>query len=160
MDQAQPGRAVVVTLPYPISANAYWAHRVITPKGSNRAMALTHVTHEARAYKTQVAWLLKAAGVRKPIEGRVAVVIDLYPHRPQDHEKRKRQLGACWDDTVRCIDLGNCEKVLSDALKDVAFADDKWLWDIHLRRQEPDGEGRVVVTITPLVKENPQGVLV
>ena len=104
-------------------------------------------------------WLAKAAGAKR-IEGRVAIVIELYPHRPLDYQKRMRQLGDTWDDTVQCIDLGNCEKVLSDALKDVLFGDDKLLHDIHLKRMEPDGEARVVVTITPYIRiPNPQASL-
>jgi crossover junction endodeoxyribonuclease RusA len=138
-----------VTLPYPISANRYWATRVINPKAGGRAQAMTYVTPEAKAYKERVGWLLKAAGVRAPIEGRVALHVKLYPHRPLDWQSRQRKLGAAWDDTVQCIDLGNAEKVLSDALKGLAFGDDKWLRDIHLQRMEPDGgDARVVVTIT------------
>lgn len=146
-----------LTLPYPISANRYWASRVISPKAGGRPQAMTYVTPDARAYKDRVAWMVKAAGLRKPIEGRVAVQIRLYPHRPLDWERRQRKLGAAWDDTVQCIDLGNAEKVLSDALKGVAFGDDRWIRDIHLQRMEPDGgDARVVVTIRPLATEQPQ----
>lgn len=145
------------TLPYPVSANRYWASRVISPKAGGRPQAMTYVTPDARAYKDRVAWMVKAAGLRKPIEGRVAVQIRLYPHRPLDWERRQRKLGAAWDDTVQCIDLGNAEKVLSDALKGVAFGDDRWIRDIHLQRMEPDGgDARVVVTIRPLATEQPQ----
>jgi len=140
-----------VTLPYPISANRYWATRVFTPKNGGRPQVMTYVTPEARAYKQRVGWMVKAAGLRAPIVGRVAVHIALFPHRPLDWQTRQRKLGATWDDTVQCIDLGNAEKVLSDALKDVAFGDDKWLRDIHLVRMEPDGgDARVVVTITAI----------
>lgn len=146
-----------VTLPYPISANRYWATRVFTPKAGGRPQAMTYVTPEARAYKQRVGWMVKAAGLRAPIVGRVAVHIALYPNRPQDWQTRQRKFGSAWDDTVQCIDLGNAEKVLSDALKDVAFGDDKWLRDIHLVRMEPDaGDARVVVTITALATEQPQ----
>lgn len=141
---------ITLKLPYPISANRYWAHRVVTPKGG-RPMALTYVTPEAKQYKETVGWLAKAAGV-KPIMGRVAIVIELYPHRPLDYLKRMKLHGDAWDDTVQCLDLGNTEKVLSDALKDVLFGDDKLLHDIHLKRMEPDGEARVVVHLTPYVR--------
>lgn len=145
------------TLPYPVSANRYWASRVITPKAGGRPQSMTYVTPEARQYKERVAWMAKAAGLRKPIEGRVALHVKLFPHRPLDWQTRQRKLGATWDDTVQCIDLGNAEKVLSDALKGVAFGDDKWLRDIHLVRMEPDsGDARVVVTITALATEQPQ----
>lgn len=148
---------ITVTLPYPISANRYWATRVYFSKEHNKWMAMTYVTAEAKAYKEKVGWLLRAAGVRKPIEGRVALRIELFPHRPLDWQTRQRKLGPTWDDSVQCIDLGNAEKVLSDAMKDIAFGDDKWLRDIHLVRREPDGEARVVVTITPMPTERLQG---
>lgn len=141
---------ITLKLPYPISANRYWAHRVVTPKGG-RPMALTYVTPEAKQYKETVGWLAKAAGI-KPIVGRVAIVIELYPHRPLDYQKRMKLHGDAWDDTVQCLDLGNAEKVLSDALKDILFGDDKLLHDIHLKRMEPDGEARVVVHLTPYVR--------
>lgn len=149
-------RQVRLVLPYPVSANRYWASRVIKAKATGRYMAMTYVTPEAVAYKDQVKDLAKAAGVKAPIEGRVLLDLELYPHRPLDWAKRQRQLGAAWDDTVQCIDLGNAEKVISDALQGVVIADDKWIWEQTKRRMEPDGEARVVVTITALGVDNPQ----
>lgn len=152
-------RQIELVLPYPISANRYWAHRIVTPKDGRKPMAMTYVTNEARAYKEHVGWLAAKAGITKPLQGRVAVEVQLYPNRPQDWQTRMRKLGPAWDDSVQCIDLGNCEKVLSDALKDVVFCDDRWLWDIHLRRMEPVGEGRVVVIIRPLAVQQPQAAI-
>lgn len=149
-----------LVLPYPISANRYWASRVIRAKATGKWMALTYVTPEAKAYKEDVAKIAHAAGLGSPVLGRVASVIELYPHRPLDWKTRQRKLGAAWDNTVQCIDLGNCEKVLSDALQDIVFGDDMWQWDIHLKRKEPDEHGaRVVVTITPIHVEQPQSAL-
>lgn len=142
---------ITLTLPYPPSANRYWATRVIPARPGKAALAITYVTPDAKAYKEQVGWLAKAAGVKR-IDGRVAMVVELYPNRPLDFKKRMRQMGDAWDDSVMCIDLGNCEKVLSDALKDVVFGDDKLLHDIHLKRMEPDGEARVVVHLQPYVR--------
>lgn len=51
---------------------------------------------------------------------------------------------------MQCIDLDNANKVLLDAMKGVAIDDDKWVRRIVAERMEPDGEARVVVTITPL----------
>lgn len=152
-------RSITLTLPYPISANRYWATRVIKAKATGKSMAMTYVTPEAKAFKEEVAWLAKAAGIREPIEGRVALDIKLYPHRPLDWQKRMKVNGAAWDDTVQCIDLGNCEKVLADALQGTVYTDDKWIWDERKKRMEPDGEARVVVTITPIVVEQPQTAL-
>lgn len=131
--------SIHLTLPYPISANRYWAVRVIPTKPRPRAM--TYVTEEAKAYKTAVGLLAKAAGIRTPASGRVVLHVQLFPHRPQDWAKRARHDPYTWDDTVQCIDLGNCEKVLSDALNGIAWADDKQLRRIVLDRMEPDEKG-------------------
>lgn len=143
---------IELTLPYPISANRYWASRVITPKGGGRPMSMTYVTPEAKEYIAAVARIAAAAGISAPIKGRVALDLKLYPHRPLDYATRMRKLGAAWDDTVQCIDLGNAEKVLSDALQGIVFVDDKWIWQQTKKRMEPDGEARVVVRITPMAR--------
>lgn len=149
---------LTVTLPYPISANRYWASRTVKPR-SGKSFTTTYVTPEAKAYKEQVGWLLRAAGVKAPITGRVAIAYTLYPHRPLDWQKRQQKLGAAWDDTVQCIDLDNAQKVLLDALKGIAFEDDAWVRRILAERVEPDGEARVVVTITAISTEQPQSAL-
>jgi crossover junction endodeoxyribonuclease RusA len=139
--------AITVTLPYPISANRYWRSFPLNGR------TMTAPTSEAKAYKRDVAWLLKSAGIRKPIDGRVHVHIDLYPKRPLDWQARMRKFGAAWDDTVQCLDVDNARKVLYDSLKGIAIVDDKWIWSDSATRREPDGEARVVVTITPIVSE-------
>lgn len=138
---------ITVTLPYPISANRYWRpvkignHITIVP------------TKEAKAYKEAAGWACKNAGIRRPIAGRVAVEVLLYPDRPQDWAKRAAKDPGAWDDTVRCIDLDNANKVLLDALKGVAIEDDKWVRRIVSERMEPDAQpARVVVRITPIAK--------
>ncbi len=120
---------------------------------------MTYVSAEAKAYKHQVGFLAKAAGVRKPIAGRVAVSYVLYPSRPLDWAKRAKADPLGWDDTVQCIDLDNAQKVLFDALKGIVIEDDRWVRRIEAERAEPDGEGRLVVTITALAVDNPQGAL-
>lgn len=117
---------------------------------------VTTLSSDARAYKEQVGWICKAAGIREPIKGRVQIDIKLYPHRPLDYQKRMRTAGATWDDTVQCIDLDNANKVLLDSLKGIAIDDDRWVRKIVAERMEPDGEARVVVTITALHVEQPQ----
>lgn len=150
-----PGNAepkqIHLTLPYPISANRYWATRVVPTKPKPRAM--TYVTEEAKAYKTAVGLLAKAAGIREPYDGRIALTLRLYPNRPQDWARRARRDPYTWDDTVQCIDLGNCEKVLSDALNGVAWVDDNKHRRIVLERMEPDDRGpRVEVEIEFLAR--------
>ena len=142
---------ITLTLPYPLSANKYWRpvhignHITIVP------------TKDAKEYKTEVQWRARAAGVRTPIIGRVAIDVKLYPGRPLDYKKRMRDFGAAWDDSVRCIDLDNANKVLLDALKGVAIEDDAWVRKITAERMEPDeGKARVVLTITPMAIVTPQ----
>jgi crossover junction endodeoxyribonuclease RusA len=141
---------ITLTLPYPLSANRYWrpvklgAHISIVP------------TKEAKAFRADIAARCRDQGVRAPLAGRVHVDVKLYPKRPQDWQTRQRKLGAGWDDGVMCIDIDNANKVLLDALKDVAIEDDKWVRRLTSERMEPDGEARVVVTITPLPVAQPQ----
>lgn len=135
---------IELILPYPISANRYW--KAITIPG--RTMMAP--SKEAKAYKAEVAKLAALAGIRAPMVGRIALHIQLYPQRPQDWARRARRDPLRWDDDVRCIDLGNAEKVLSDALNGVAWFDDKQHRRILLERMEPDGDARVMVRIEQL----------
>ncbi|WP_422096876.1 RusA family crossover junction endodeoxyribonuclease [Variovorax sp.] len=145
-----------LTLPYPISANRYWATRCIFVK--DKWMPSTYVTSDAKEFKEQVGWLCRAAGIRAPLAGRVAIAVQLYPHRPQDFKTRQRKLGATWDDTVQCLDIDNANKVLLDALKGVAIEDDKWVRRLQSERMEPDEHGaRVVLTIEPIAAPAVQG---
>lgn len=148
---------LTLTLPYPISANRYWATRVV-PKPGAKPLALTYVTSEAKNYREQVGWICRAAGVRSPLSGRLDVSLQLYPHRPQDWQSRMRKHGALWDDTVQCIDLTNAEKVLLDALNTIAFDDDKQIRRYVAERMEPDAHGaRVVLRIAQIVAPVVQG---
>ena len=139
---------ITLTLPYPISANRYWQTRVIKVGAQSRST--TYVTNEAKAFKEQVGWLAKAAGILKPILGRVAISYTLHPHCPQDAQRRMKRDPYTWDDTVQCIDLDNAQKVLFDALKGVAIEDDKWVRRITAERGMPVDGGKLVVTITPI----------
>ena len=140
-------------LPRPPSSNLYW--RTVVPKGAK--FANTYVSEEARRYKRQVKIAAYEQGIREPIAGRVSVAVELYPHRPLDWQKRMRASPMDWDDDVRCIDLDNALKVLLDALRKIAYADDAWVREIAARRMEPDQDGeRVLVTVEPIVRMSPQ----
>lgn len=146
---------IVLTLPYPISANRYWASRVVKING--KQMPMVYVTSEAKEYRKAAATIAAAVGIHTPLQGRVGITVRLYPNRPQDFRTRQRKLGAAWDDGVMCIDLDNANKVLLDALKGVAFEDDKWVRRLSAERMEPDDKGaRVVVTVQALPVEMPQ----
>lgn len=143
-ERVQPrGLAMIcLTLPYPVSSNRYW--KAVTIPG--RTMMAP--SKEAKAYKADVQRIARAAGLADPLTCRVELWLRLYPARPQDWAKRQRRDPAGWDDDVRCIDLGNAEKVLSDALQGIVFDDDRRIWAMHKARMEPDGgPARVVVAI-------------
>lgn len=151
-DTWKASREFTIRLPYPISANDYWGTRVVRSKRTGKPMSLTYVTDEARAYKERVGWLVVASGIRQPIIGRVSVDIRLYPKRPQDWAQRARKDPDGWADTVKCLDLDNARKVLYDALKGIAFGDDKWIKRDSGEICEPDEHGaRVEVTIRPII---------
>ena len=142
---------LTLTLPYPISANRYWR-----PVNLGKHISIVP-TKEAKQYREQVGWIARGAGARQPLQGRIAVDLKLYPHRPQDWKTRQRKLGAAWDDSVQCIDLTNAEKVLMDALNGVAFEDDKQVRRYTAERMEPDEHGaRVVLTIQAIAEPAPQ----
>lgn len=152
--------AVTVRLPYPVSENRYFRDRIVTPKGKP-AFVQRYVSPEAREYQKTVRWLLKRAGVREVIKGRVRVDIQLYPHCPQDWQTRQRKDPLWWDDTVQRIDLSNARKVLNDALNEVAIVDDFWIWEDSGKVMEPrpDVPACVVVRICRGIKDNPQAAL-
>ncbi len=123
-------------LPYPISAKRYW--KAITIPG--RTMMAP--SREAKAYKADVQHLALLAGVRAPLVGRVELAVQLFPQRPQDWQRRMRMDGATWDDSVRCIDLDNANKVLLDAIKGVVIEDDRWVRKLTSERMEPTSTAR------------------
>jgi len=138
---------VRLVLPYPISANRYWRPVQIRDKRTGKYRSQNVTTKEAKAYIDECGWRARTAGLHKPTPERIAVHLALHPARPQDWERRARKDPERWDDTVRCMDLGNCEKVAMDALNGIAWVDDKQIWDMHLVRGEPVENGSLVVTI-------------
>lgn len=139
-----------LVLPWPVSANRYW--RSFVPRGGKRA--ITVVSDEAKAYKKLVASAALVAGLRAPIQGRVRVEIRLFPKRPQDWAKRSQRDPDGWADDVRCLDLDNARKVLYDALKGIAYEDDKWIKQDSGEICEPDGEARVEVMIFAIERDS------
>lgn len=144
---------IELTLPYPISANRYWR-----PVRIGERITIVP-TKEAKAYKQQVGWILKAQGVREALPGRVQVHVQMFPHRPLDYKKRVAKDPMHWDDTVQRLDLDNARKVVYDALREHAFKDDFFIFKDSAEVMEPDGrEACLVVTIQPYARMvNPQG---
>jgi crossover junction endodeoxyribonuclease RusA len=124
---------VTLALPYPVSANRYW--RTVVNKRTMHAM--TFVSEEARSFKSEVAWLAKAAGLRTPVENLIELHITLIP---------KNRV---------CMDLDNALKVTIDALKGIAYVDDSQVYRIVAERSEPQPEAACVVEISEFVPALP-----
>lgn len=133
----------MLRLSYPISANRYW--RTSTRGGVVR----THVSAEAEAFRTECAWRARAAGVRAPLDGPLLLDITVHPVEPKSAPARRRREGPGWHMAVRCIDIGNTEKVTADALQGVCYHDDAQLIDIRIRRGLPVPGGGMTVTVGP-----------
>lgn len=127
----------LIVLPYPVSANRYW--RSFVPRGSSRAIVTR--SPEALAYIREVQLLMARNGLIKPLSGWVYVRIRLYPRLPKDWLKRVKKDPDGWEHGVQCMDLGNCEKVLSDALNGIVWDDDKRIRLLLLERMTPDEHG-------------------
>lgn len=150
---------VQIVLPYPISANRYWRSFAVGGR------AIVTLSPEAKSFREEVRWLVAQAsqqqvGLRKPMTGRIELTVQLYPKRPLDFAKRARKDPDGWEDSVQCIDLGNCEKVLCDALNGIAWVDDKQIRRMILQRESPDQHGaRCVVTFSEIPATRTQGEL-
>jgi crossover junction endodeoxyribonuclease RusA len=126
-----PSRArIALVLPYPVSANRYW--RSFVPRGHKRAIVC--LSDDAKAFKREVGWIAREAGVTVPFVGTVELHIRLVP---------KNRV---------CMDLDNALKVTIDALKGIVYADDAQVYRIVAERADPDPTGaRTEVSICPLV---------
>lgn len=112
--------AETLLLPYPPSVNHYWR----TFRGR------TLVSKEGREYRSKI---VAALGIRKPLQGDIAIKIDVYPP-----DKRRR-------------DLDNVLKSLLDGLAHGGvYEDDSQIGHIDLLRCCVAPPGRVVVAVEPL----------
>lgn len=139
-------KEIILALPVPVSANRYWNSFLIGKR------IMTAPSGEAKKYKTLVGKVAQASGVHKPITGRVSIHVDYFPQRPLDFAKRCSKNPDTWDDDVRALDVDNISKCLLDSLKNIAFEDDKFVWNYSITRQEPDGDARIIVTIKPVIR--------
>lgn len=121
--------ALVLNLPYPVSANRYW--RIWRNKAVRSA--------EATAYKSVVRRIAQEAGVM-PSEGSVAVCLRLIPKVNKDGSANK---------TV--IDLDNALKVTLDSLQGIAYENDTQVRRIVAEySSEPVAGGGLAVEIEEL----------
>lgn len=119
-----------LVLPYPVSANRYWRTVVVKKQGR----AITFVSDEAKSYKAECGWRVKAEGLHVPYAGPVEVRFRLVPKN-----------GVC-------MDLDNALKVSIDALKGLVFKDDSQVFRIVAERADADpvGGARLEVEVLPL----------
>jgi crossover junction endodeoxyribonuclease RusA len=131
-----------VTLPYPVSANRYWRSY------GRGGRAIVTLSAEAAEYKARaaIAW-----GAEKPIAGRIALHVRLYPARPQDWAKRAAQSPGAWDDSVRCLDLDNALKVAIDALNGIAYVDDSQIKRLTAAVGEPVQGGGLSIKVREIL---------
>lgn len=107
-------------LPYPPSVNHYWR------MWRGRMV----VSREGRRFRERVAATLAALGAR-PLEGPLAVEIELYPP-----DRRRR-------------DLDNCLKSILDALEEGnAYHDDSQVVCLNATKCDPVRGGRLIVRVS------------
>lgn len=116
---------ITITLPIPPSANRYWRN----------CRGRMVVSKEAKDYKERVGWLLKAEHCQ-PISGPIDARIKVF---------RARRAG----------DLDNFLKVIFDALKGIAFADDDQIVRIEALRRDDKRNPRVEVELWAESNEQP-----
>lgn len=133
-----------IDLPYPPSANHYKLTRVYYDKATRQHKVMWYLSDEAKAFKSEVGWLAKAAGLRTPFAGFVRVRMYLTPQCPKDVTDLVRKSPAGWALKVRSHDVGNVEKVVSDALNGIAWLDDRQVDDLRVIRTEPGKRGLMV----------------
>ena len=116
---------IILRLPYPVSANRLW-------RCVNGRMVLSA---EGRAYKEK-AHQLALEHFPKPFTGPTSIRLIL---RPKMNRDGSEDLGG--------MDLGNCEKIVSDALNRAAWVDDKQHRHISKDYGAPVKGGSIVVMI-------------
>lgn len=139
-----------LVLPYPPSGNRYWRHAIVAKH------VQVYTSKEAKLYKADIARAARELGIT-PILGPIEYELLLYPHRPQDWEKRVKRDPVWWDLTVQRLDLDNCRKVLLDALNGICWTDDSKIMKDPGEVMIPDGEARVEITVRPYLRAHPQG---
>ena len=110
-------------LPWPPSVNTYW----------RRAGYTIYISEKGKEYRSFVILFCRAKKIKKTV-GKIALTIEAYPP-----DKRQR-------------DLDNLPKALLDSLVHAnVIDDDSNIDELHILRREVIKEGKVVVTIQPIL---------
>lgn len=101
---------------------------------------------KTKDYESTVAWSARAAGIKKPISGPVALALVFYMPIPASWSQ-KRQYAVVGNPHVSKPDCDNLMKAVMDGLNGIAWLDDSQVWmpsaaKIYAR------EGRVSVSIS------------
>lgn len=133
-------------LPYPVSANRYWRSFAYIDRETKKPRSVTAPSDEARAYKSLCGWIAKQAGMKHPTDKPIEIKsITLCPRMNKD--------GSA-SGTV--LDLGNCWKVVEDALQGVVYVNDKQIKRIrNVEYGEPTEKGALIVEIEEFVPTLP-----
>ena len=114
-----------IVLPFPISVNHYWNHRVVGKR------VCTYLTDAGRAFKDLVAKAVVLCGGQLGLTTSLAVDVEL--HAPDNRRRDLDNYGG---------------KALLDALTDAGvWRDDSQVKDLHLKWGEnvPDGSCKVTI---------------
>lgn len=136
-----------LVLPYPISANRYWATMAM-----RNGAAVTYVTKEAKDYKRKAKLIALTAGML-PITRPIELAFTLHPPAVTERfDKSMRKV------EVKCgtrMDLDNALKVAIDAMNGIAYEDDSQVERIRIEYGERRGRGELVIEVAEFVPDLP-----
>jgi crossover junction endodeoxyribonuclease RusA len=131
-----------IVLPYPVSANRYWRSFAYLDRTTKKPRSVTVPSDEAKAFKQEVGWRAKAAGFKEPTTKPIEIAsITLSPRAKKD--------GTA---SATVLDLGNCWKVVEDALQGIVYVNDKQIKRIRLVEYgPPSDEGALIIDVVEFV---------
>lgn len=134
--------AIVFTIPSVPVAQPRQRHRIMQVNGRAFPHNYTPSKHPVVAFKAAVQLAYAAASIgRAPLAGPVRLEVMFFMPRPQRIVWKKRPMPRAWADG-NPNDLDNLEKAVQDALKALAWGDDKQVvdkhtWKLYARGDEP-----------------------
>lgn len=162
-----------LVLPYPVSSNRYWvtfpyiergemgfsdmvraalhaignnrlarARELLQDLAKKKPRAVTVPSAEAKTYKEEVAWRAKVAGFKEPTDKLIEIAsITLCPRMNKD--------GSA---SAVVLDLGNCWKVVEDALQGVVYVNDKQIKRIrNVEYGPPTKDGALIIEVVEYI---------
>ena len=105
-----------------------------------KGRARTYVSKEAEAYKMEASLRSRLAGLRHPVDVPVQVHMQLCPKLTKKGKASEV-----------CLDLDNTAKVVIDAMKGVAYRDDKQVHRLLIERAAPIEGGGLIFSIGEFV---------